>query len=235
MGLFKFLVMLLLFPDKFSSLENGVLQNSGNITTIEAEIKEVAANSSANTGDITNLQVDVQSNVNSILNISADVVVNTANITVNANAINELNGLAAFTCPEGDANYRAVEGVCYFFKATPTTHAAAREICEGTFEGTGRLYEPVSYAQAYHVQKEGKDSFNEYDWWTGIRSSSGTCIFDDESPADCSLLEKDNNSGYFATISSSSCLLLNTHPWQWYSCTDSTQIGTICEKSRARN
>ena len=105
----------------------------------------------------------------------------------------------------------------------------------GTFEGTGRLYEPVSYAQAYHVQKEGKDSFNEYDWWTGIRSSSGTCIFDDESPADCSLLEKDNNSGYFATISSSSCLLLNTHPWQWYSCTDSTQIGTICEKSRARN
>ena len=39
--------------------------------------------------------------------------------------------VAAFTCPEGDANYRAVEGVCYFFINTPTTHAAAREICAG--------------------------------------------------------------------------------------------------------
>jgi len=220
---------------QISILENGVLQNSGNITTIEAEINEVSANSSANTADITNLQVDVQSNFNSILNISADVVVNSANITVNANAINELNGLAAFTCPDGDANYRAVEGVCYFYKNIPTTHAVARQICAGTFEGTGRLYEPVSYAQAYHVQKEGYDSFNENDWWTGIRSSNGTCIFDDESPADCSLLEKDNNFSFETIPSSDLCLLLNTNPWQWYSCTDSTQMGTICEKSRDRN
>ena len=106
----------------------------------------------------------------------------------------------------------------------------------GVFEGTGRLYEPVSYAQAYHVQKEGYDSFNKNEWWIGIRSSNGTCIFDDESPADCSLLEKDNNSNKFDTIPSSvQCLLVNTIPWQWYDCTNSNYMGTICEKSRDRN
>ena len=40
---------------------------------------------------------------------------------------------AAFTCPQGDSNYRSVEGLCYYFNPTAITHATARQKCAGKY------------------------------------------------------------------------------------------------------
>ena len=65
----------------------------------------------------------------------------------------------------------------------------------GTFKGTGRLYEPVSYGQASLVTKFAYNSFSRHDdWWIGIRYENGRCIFDsDESPANCSMMTHDGS------------------------------------------
>ena len=34
-------------------------------------------------------------------------------------------------CPQGDSNYRSVEGLCYYFNPTARTHANAKQKCEG--------------------------------------------------------------------------------------------------------
>ena len=40
--------------------------------------------------------------------------------------------VADFACPQGDLNYRSVEGLCYYFNPTPAgTHATARQKCAG--------------------------------------------------------------------------------------------------------
>ena len=39
--------------------------------------------------------------------------------------------VAAFTCPQGDSNYRSVEGLCYYFNPTARTHATAKQKCAG--------------------------------------------------------------------------------------------------------
>ena len=34
-------------------------------------------------------------------------------------------------CPQGDSNYRSVEGLCYYFNPTARTHATAKQKCAG--------------------------------------------------------------------------------------------------------
>ena len=34
-------------------------------------------------------------------------------------------------CPQGDSNYRSVEGLCYYFNPTARTHANAKQKCAG--------------------------------------------------------------------------------------------------------
>jgi len=75
----------------------GISSNIASISSNTADIATVASDVATNMGDIASNganiasnQVDVQSNLQSILNISADVVVNTANISLNTDAITEL-------------------------------------------------------------------------------------------------------------------------------------------------
>ena len=45
--------------------------------------------------------------------------------------VQEDTNVAAFTCPQGDSNYRSVEGLCYYFNPTARTHANAKQKCAG--------------------------------------------------------------------------------------------------------
>ena len=36
-------------------------------------------------------------------------------------------------CPQGDSNYRSVEGLCYYFNPTARTHANAKQKCAGKY------------------------------------------------------------------------------------------------------
>ena len=110
------------------------------------------------------------------------------------------------------------------------------------FEGTGRLYEPASYAQAYIVTQFAYNSNSQLDdWWYGIRSKDGTCLFDsDETPADCSIststanIPSDDKCGYGFYYNSSATSREELSIY-FYNCLDKSQFGTICEKSRHRN
>ena len=134
----------------------------------------------------------------------------------------------------------------------------------GTFKGTGRLYEPVSYSQASVVTEFAHNSFGQHDdWWIGVRSKNGRCIFDsDESPANCSMMQPDTSflglgdvlvrdqdlyqelyPEYNPIPSSDKCSYVSYQhingyvEFSFYNCLDATfgLFGIICENSRDRN
>ena len=124
----------------------------------------------------------------------------------------------------------------------------------------------MSYSQASLVTQFAYNSFSQHDdWWIGIRSKNGRCIFDsDEFPANCSMMQPDTSfldlgevqdldlyqeynlddlyQEYNLDISASDkCGYGYYHPINgyvkvsFYNCLDTTQFGIICEKSRNRN
>ena len=118
---------------------------------------------------------------------------------------------------------------CIYFDKSTSNYAVARERCKSTFNSKGRMYEPRNFEESTKIAAEGKIKFNYPNWWLGVNdiNEEGKLVFDSDgapvpfTPTFC------NNCRNGQT---KDCVLVYEEPrWQVFSCSDSTQMGTLCE------
>ena len=67
-----------------------------------------------------------------------------------------------------------------YFDKTPSTYADAKIRCTGTFNHTGRMYEPRTMEESINVYLVALGSFTFNDWWIGVNDikEEGKFVFD---------------------------------------------------------
>ena len=135
-----------------------------------------------------------------------------------------------FPCLSGDSNYHMIGQRCIYFDKSTSNYAVARERCKSTFNSKGRMYEPRKFEESTKIAMEGNSKFNYPNWWLGVNdiNEEGKLVFDSDGAPVPFTPTLAGGSGQ-----SSDCVLVyhsSSDPkWQIYSCSDSTQMGTLCE------
>ena len=123
-------------------------------------------------------------------------------------------------------NYRRVGQRCIYFDKSTSNYDVARERCKSTFSGKGRIYQPRNFEESVKIAVEGKSKFNLIGWWIGVNdiNEEGKFVFEsDGSPIPFTPTWQNKH------ISQPDCVLVYPSMWQIYKCSDTTQIGTLCE------
>ena len=134
------------------------------------------------------------------------------------------------TCPVNNPHYRMVEHRCIYFDKTPSTYAEARIRCKGTFNHTGRMYEPKTMEESINVYLVALGSFNFNDWWIGVNDikEEGKFVFDNNgSPIPFNALW---SKGHGSKGKNKNCVLMFIAKWVDWNCSDDWQVGTLCEQ-----
>ena len=133
-------------------------------------------------------------------------------------------------CPDDDANYALIKGVCYFFENSKMWHSTAQENCNNHIvNGTkGRLFEPrtletndlvFSNFSSVHGNQNifiGIDDINETNKW--VYSSSG------EQANFTNWQKGQPNSNYAHCVH-----FWNVHPTLWGDTGCNVNLPSICE------
>ena len=125
-------------------------------------------------------------------------------------------------CLLGTTNYLMVNQRCIYFDKSTSTVAVARTRCKSSFNGKGKMYEPGNYQESLNIAQEGNSKFGKGIWWMGVKREGGKFVFDsDGSPVPFTPTKVTHNNG--------DCVLVFVAYWQMYKCSDSSQMGTLCE------
>ena len=123
-------------------------------------------------------------------------------------------------------NYRMVGQRCIYFEKSTSNYAVARTRCKRTFSGKGRMYQPRNFEESVKIAMEGKSKFHLIAWWIGVNdiNEEGKFVFEsDGSPIPFTPTWQNKH------VSQPDCVLVYPSMWQIYKCSDTTQIGTLCE------
>ena len=130
-------------------------------------------------------------------------------------------------------NYRRVGQRCIYFDNSTSDYAVARTRCKSTFNGKGKMYEPINFEESLKIALEGKSKFGKQVWWIGVKDINKNkkeekFVFDsDGSPIPFT------PKWYVASYNphTKDCALVFATGWQgWqrWPCS-ATDVGTLCE------
>ena len=140
-----------------------------------------------------------------------------------------LNMPRIFPCLSGESKYQMIGQRCIYFDKSRSNYDVARERCKSTFNSKGRMYEPRNFEESTKIAAEGNSKFNWPNWWLGVNdiNEEGKFVFDsDGAPVPFTPTYYGSNGEAY------DCVLVyhsSSSKWQILSCSDSTQIGTLCE------
>ena len=129
-------------------------------------------------------------------------------------------------------NYRMVGQRCIYFDKSTSNYAVAREKCKSTFSGRGRMYQPTNFEESTNIAREGQSKFKRNIWWIGVNDiyEEGKFVFDiDRSPITFTPTWYSNINDQRGNAKLDDCVYVYSSFWNAYSCSDSHQIGTLCE------
>ena len=92
------------------------------------------------------------------------------------------------------------------------------------------MYEPRNFEESVKIAVGGNSKFSKNIWWIGVNdiNEEGKFVFD----SDGSTIPFTPT--WTSEKASADCVLVYPRKWQRYSCSDYTQMGTLCEYGESR-